>query len=120
MRRVAAYGAAGLVLALVIVGIAATALPPAGTRAVALSAAIAYGVQMPAFGALYRVQSRPQLFLVVWLGGMAVRFLVLGVLAFWAARGGGPAVAPLLLGYVGVVFALVLLEPLFLRRKRPE
>jgi hypothetical protein len=119
MRRFAAYGAAGLTLAVGIVVIAATALEPAGTRAVALSAAIAYVAQLAAFGGLVAVQSRPQLFLVVWLAGMAVRFALLGVLAFWVARTGLLPAGPLLLGYVGVVFGLVLLEPLFLRRKRP-
>lgn len=119
MRRFTAYGAAGLALSAGIVLIAATVLEPAGTRAAALSAAIAYGVQLLAFGGLVAVQSKPSLFLVAWLAGMVARFAVLGVLAFWIARTGALPAGPLLVGYVGVVFGLVLLEPLFLRRKRP-
>lgn len=120
MKRIAAYSAVGLALALVIVGIAATVLPPAGTQAVALSAAIAWMVQIVAFGVLAAVQGKPQLFLPVWLAGMVLRFVVLGVLAYGLTRITWLPPAPLLLGYVGVVFALVLMEPLFLRRARKE
>jgi hypothetical protein len=51
---------------------------------------------------------------------MLVRFAVLAALAFLVSGRGLAPAAPLLLGYVIVVFMLVLLEPVFLRRIRPE
>lgn len=118
MNRIAAYGAAGLALSVGVVMIAATVLESAGTRAVALSAAIAYGIQMLAFAGLVAVEGKPLSFLPVWLSGMVVRFVVLAILAFGVARSGRLPAEPLLIGYVGVVFGLVLLEPLFLRGVR--
>lgn len=118
MRGIAAYGAAGLIVGVLAAGIAATVLQPAGARAVALSAAIAWMVQVVAFGGLVVGRSKPPLFMAVWLGGMVVRFAVLAALAFLVSGRGMAPAAPLLLGYVIVVFVLVLLEPVFLRRIR--
>jgi hypothetical protein len=47
-----------------------------------------------------------------------VRFGVLDARAFLVSGRGLAPAAPLLLGYVIVVFVLVLMEPLFLRRIR--
>ena len=55
-------------------------------------------------------------FMARWLGGMAIRFLALVVLAVWAIT--HPASippVPALLGYLGVLLPLLFLETRFLR-----
>ena len=83
--------------------------------AVWLAGALAYVVQMLAFAVLLRVRGRDErAFLMGWAGGMALRFVTVVAVALWATRSFDPA-TPLLIGLVGFVFVLVLLEPLFLR-----
>lgn len=113
-----AYAAVGAAL----VGLCATGisllLPSDSAPAVWLAAAIAYAVQLLAFGALMATRRTHRGFLVGWGGGMALRLAAVAATAFWVLRAGSVPAAPALLSLVGFVFVLVLLEPLFLRLSR--
>ena len=84
-------------------------------RAVWLSAGFAYALQTIAFAVLLLVRDRTELFMAGWLGGMMMRFAVVGGVAFYASRYTTLPLAALLLSLVGFVFLLLLLEPVFLR-----
>lgn len=106
--------AAAVAVGLAVVG-ASLFVPDRAVSALWIAAAIAYVVQLLAFAVLLRARGRGErAFLYSWAGGMALRFVTVVAVALWATRFYTPA-APLLLGLVGFVFVLVLLEPLFLR-----
>jgi hypothetical protein len=110
------YAGAALVV-LLLAGAAVTLLvPPDAARAVWFAAGLAYVVQLAAFAALVAVRGRADLFLVGWLAGLLLRFLAVGVVAFWLSRDSVLPRAPALLSLVAFVFVLLMLEPLFLRR----
>jgi hypothetical protein len=115
LRAWTAYAVAGAVLTIAIAAIVSLLAGANAAKAVWLSAALAYGLQLVAFVPLLRFRDRANLFLAGWLGGMVLRFAALGALAFWATRATSLPRATLLLSLVGFVFLLVLLEPVFLR-----
>lgn len=118
MRRWLSYAAVGLGLTL-LAALVATALVAGGSeRAVWLAAALAYGLQLVAFGMLLAVRDRPQLFLAAWAGGILLRFGAVGVVAFWLARRPVLPPAELLLSLVVFMMLLLLLEPVFLHGRR--
>ena len=85
------------------------------TEAVWLAAGLAYALQLVAFAMLLLVRDRPELFMAGWLGGMVLRFGMVGGLAFYASRFTTLPLEAFLLSLVGFVFVLLLLEPVFLR-----
>jgi len=110
-----AYAVTGL-LATTLIAFAVRVLAPVSdARAIWLAAGIAYLVQLAAFGALLAVRGQGQLFMLAWLGGMVVRFGVLGLGAFLLSSSDALPRGATLISYVGFVFLLLLLEPLFLR-----
>jgi hypothetical protein len=110
-----AYAAAGL-LATALVAFVVIALSPAQyTRAIVTAAVVAYALQLAAFAALLAVREKNHLFLAGWLGGMLLRFGVVGAMLYWSTRSATLPVMPLVLSLVGFVFMLLLLEPVFLR-----
>lgn len=111
-----AYAGAGLVLVAIIAGVASFALNGGAVSAVWFSAGLAWVLQVLAFAGLVAVRDRAMLFMPAWLGGMGLRFLALGALAFAASRTMAFPLAPLLVSFVGFLFLLVLLEPVFLKR----
>lgn len=118
MRAWAAYSALGLLIAaggVIVAGLAA----PGSAKAVGFSALLAWLLQVGAFAALVRVRERAQLFMVVWLGGIVLRFGAVGVVAFWVTRTEALPPATTLLSLVAFVFVLLLLEPVFLRKGLP-
>lgn len=110
-----AYAAAGLVLTLVAAGVATRLVAAGDARAIWVAAAIAYGLQLIAFGLLLALRGQAHLFMAAWLGGMVLRFGALAAAAAFVSRSAALPRGPLLLGLVGFVFLLLLLEPLFLR-----
>jgi hypothetical protein len=117
LREWLLYAAAGLLLVLAAAG-AATLLVGAGSvGAVWFAAGIAYLLQLVAFGALVAVRGRSELFLAGWLAGLFIRFLTVGVVAFWLRRNPVFPLEPALLSLVAFVFILLILEPVFLRRQ---
>lgn len=114
MKAILPYGAAtGVITAVLALGIVLLvgAVEPA---AVWVAAVAAWGVQMAAFAVLVLGRGGPG-FMVGWGGGMALRFAAVGVAALWLTRTEAFDPASLLLSMVGLMFVLVLLEPLFLR-----
>jgi hypothetical protein len=73
------------------------------------------GLQLAAFALLLAVREKPHLFMGGWLGGMILRFGGLGLVLYWASRTSVLPRTPLVIGLVGFVFVLLLLEPVFLR-----
>ena len=110
-----AYAATGLLATTSIALLARTLVSASDTRAIWLAAGVAYAIQLVAFAALLAWRGQGQLFLLAWLGGMMLRFAVLGFGAFLLSRTPVLPRGTTLVSYVGFVFLLVLLEPLFLR-----
>jgi hypothetical protein len=98
-------GIAGLSLV-----VAAGAMP-----AVLLAAGLALAVQVAAFSLIVMLRHTPRGFLLAWGAGMLLRFAVVIGGGLLLVRAGFPRL-PLLLGLVGFVFALLLLELVFLHR----
>ncbi|CAN5811879.1 hypothetical protein BH23GEM9_BH23GEM9_14840 [soil metagenome] len=116
MKAWLSYAAVGLAVVLVGSGLAAALLDPAAARAVWFSGAVAYAVQLAAFAGLVLVRERNELFLLGWLLGLALRFITVGLVAFWLSRDPVLPLRPALLSLVAFVMVLLLLEPIFLRR----
>jgi hypothetical protein len=112
-----AYGAAALAVAVgggVLGGLAAGS----GATGVWIAAGLAWVVQLVAFAVLLAVRENPQLFMIGWLGGMILRMVVVGGVAFWVTRTQALAPRPTLVSLVVFVFVMLLMEPVFLKRGR--
>jgi hypothetical protein len=110
-----AYAVAGGVLTLALALSAAAVLSGAALQGVWLSAGVAYGLQLVAFALLLHFRDQAGTFMIGWVAGMMLRFLALFVFTLGVTKYAAYPAAPLLLGLVGFIFVLVLLEPLFLR-----
>jgi hypothetical protein len=108
-----AAAAAGLGLAVVL----ALLVWPAARSAVWSVAAMAYVVQLVAFAVLLAARANPNRFLLAWAGGTVLRLSLLAGLAVWLWVTGVEPRTPWLLGLAGMLFLLMLLEPVFLRRE---
>jgi hypothetical protein len=111
-----AYAGAGLLLVLVVTLVASLALSGAAEAAIWFSAALAWILQLLAFGGLVAMRRQPSLFTISWLSGMMLRFIALAALAFFGSRTSAFPLEPLLVSFVAFLFLLVLLESVFLRR----
>ena len=110
------YAGLGLVVTVVLAAGVGFALGGASARAVWFAAVVAYVLQLVAFAALIAVRGRNELFLAGWLAGLVARFGAVGVMAYWLGHSGALPREPVLLGMVTILFVLLLMEPLFLRR----
>jgi hypothetical protein len=120
MKAWVGYAGLALVLAVVGMGVAAVATTPEAARGVRFAAVLAWAVQVGAFAFLVWVREQPALFLAAWVAGIGLRFVVVGLVAFWVTRTQVYPPAPTLVGLVGFVFIMVLLEPLFLKKGLPS
>jgi len=109
------YAATALAVTVVLAGIISSLLGGTAAKAVWFSAAAAYVIQITAFALLLYMRNDPNLFLSAWLGGMVIRFAVLGLATFGLSRTAALPQGPTLVSFVGFVFLLLLLEPVFLR-----
>jgi hypothetical protein len=109
---------AGVALVVVVVGGAVLGLVLGGdaARAVWWSAAVAYAVQLAAFGMLLAVRKRQGLFLAGMVGGMGLRLVAVILAGLWVTRTGAYPAAALLVSLVAFLFVLLLLEPVFIRK----
>lgn len=99
-------------------GWAMTALVPGSARPVAVGSGSAWALQALAFRWLAPPLSRGRPVLRPWVGGMAVRFgglAVLGVAGYWSAL----PVVDMLVAYGVTLFALLVLEAVWLWKRRP-
>ena len=110
-----AYAFTALILTALIAGVAMFFVDRSGARAVWVACAAAYALQLVAFGLLLLLRGQAHLFMAAWLGGMVLRFGALGLGAFWLSRTTALPRSTTLVSFVGFVFLLLLLEPLFLR-----
>ena len=110
------YGLAGLTTTLVCAALLGMILGGSSARAIWLAAGLAWLLQLIAFAVLVLVRDNPRFFMAGWLAGIALRFGALGLVAFWSTRQSRLPTEPLLLGLVGFMFLLLLLEPLYLKR----
>jgi hypothetical protein len=111
-----AYAGASLLLVAAAALVCALALSGAAEAAVWFSAALAWTLQLLAFGGLVAVRHQPTLFTAGWLGGMMLRFMALAALVFFGSSTAAFPLKPLLVSFVTFLFLLVLLESVFLRR----
>jgi hypothetical protein len=107
-----AYAAATAALLVVMAAGAGALFESADPTSLWLAALVAWAVQLMAFAA---GRTRGLDFMVSWAGGMLLRFAVVAGAALWVTRSSGLDAATALVGLVGFVMVLVLLEPLFLR-----
>jgi hypothetical protein len=94
------YAVAGLVVTGLGVLVASALAGPETLGAVIFAAGLAYGVQLAAFALLVLVRDRGSMVLAGWVGGMVLRFLVVGVVAVWLSRSPVMPVKPALLSLV--------------------
>lgn len=116
MRAWFAYAVVGLLVVLVAGIVATLVVAPSAVAGVWFAAGLAYVLQLVAFGVLVAVRGQHSLFMVGWLAGLVLRFLGVGVVAFWLLRDPVFPREPTLVSLVAFVFVLLLLEPAFLRR----
>jgi len=86
-----------------------------GRTGILVAAAVAYPVQVVAFGLLLRVRGDPSRFFVWWGAGVAVRVGVVIIVGLVALRIESLGAEVLLLSVAGFFFGLLLIEPAFLK-----
>jgi len=86
-----------------------------GRKGVLLAAAVAYPVQVTAFGLLLRSRGDPSRFFVWWGVGVAVRIGVVIIVGLLALRIESLGAEVLLLSLAGFFFGLLLIEPAFFK-----
>ncbi len=115
MRALGRYALTGLLMSAVAAAALFPVLDDEGRRGVLLAAAVAYPVQVAAFGLLLRSRGDPSRFFVWWGAGVAVRIgvvIIVGIVALSIESLGAEA---LLLSLAGFFFGLLLIEPAFLK-----
>ncbi|HLV44529.1 MAG TPA: hypothetical protein VKY39_06205 [Aggregatilineales bacterium] len=117
MRAWGAYALTALGLTALAAAVTAWLVEAPSTLAVWVGAGVALIVQLAAFAALVALRDRGPLFLAGWLGGMLLRFGAVGVMGVWLSRTDALPRSAAMVSLVGFVFLLLLLEPVFLRRK---
>lgn len=95
-------------------------LDAAARDGVLLAAAIAVPVQLLAFAMLVRYRDRLDGFMAAWVGGTFLRLLVIAVVAAVVIRADAEGAVPMLLALAGFFFALLMLEPVYLRSGSPD
>ena len=113
MKGWTGYTALTLFVLAVTVGLLWPLLSPPGRTGVLVAAAVAWPVQVVAFGLLLRMRDRLHGFLAIWAGGTLVRLGLVGAAAVVVARRPELPPAPTLLALAGFFFVMLLLEPLF-------
>ena len=108
------YGIACAAFVAAVVLVAALLMERASWMGVASAAAVALPVQIVLFAVMSRSPLGTNRFLAAWVGGMLVRMVIVGLVAWVLYRDPGLPEAPTLLGLVAFFFVMVLMEPLFL------
>ncbi len=86
-----------------------------GRMGVLIAAGVAYPVQVAAFGFLLRARGEPSRFFAWWGAGVVVRIGVVIMVGLVALRVESLGAEALLLSLAGFFFALLLIEPAFLK-----
>ena len=117
MRPAVRYALACLALLGAGVALAALTLDDEGRRGVLAAAAVTGPIQIVAFALLAGARPGTNEFLAAWMGGTFVRLVTVGVASWALVTRGGFAKVPTVLGLAGFFFAMLLMEPLFLRKE---
>lgn len=115
MRALGRYALIGLLMIAVAVVALFPFLDDGGRTGILVAAAVAYPVQVVAFGLLLRVRGDPSRFFVWWGAGVAVRVGVVIIIGLVALRIESLGAEVLLLSVAGFFFGLLLIEPVFLK-----
>ena len=115
MRALGRYALIGLLMIAVAVVALFPFLDDDGRTGILVAAAVAYPVQVVAFGLLLRVRGDPSRFFVWWGAGVAVRVGVVIIIGLVALRIESLGAEVLLLSVAGFFFGLLLIEPVFLK-----
>ena len=115
MSAAVRYGATAVALIGLLTLAIVPVLEPAGRLGVVVAAAVAVPIQVVAFAFLLRYRGEMKGFVAAWAGGMALRALTLLVVAVLVIRSGTEGAVPTLLALAGFFFALLLLEPIYLK-----
>ena len=115
MRALGRYALTGLLMIAVAVAALFPFLGDEARKGVLLAAAVAYPVQITAFGLLLRSRGDPSRFFVWWGAGVAVRIGVVIIIGLIALRIESLEAEPLLLSLAGFFFGLLLIEPAFFK-----
>lgn len=118
MKGWLAYAGVGLVVTLLAAAVATALVDPGARSAVWFAAALSYLLQLVAFAAMLALRRDPQLFMIGWAAGMALRFGAVGAVAFWLSRSPVLPRDVTLISLVSFVVVLLFLEPLFLKQGR--
>ena len=114
MRGFAEYLVSCVLIISIIGTIAGGVSSPAGRVAVLVSAALALGIQLIAFGVARSLQRRN--LLVGWGLGSILRLVALVLYAVVVAKLWRAPIGPALLSFVAFLFLTTVVEPVFLRR----
>ena len=115
MRALGRYALIGLLMIAVAVVALFPFLDDDGRTGILVAAAVAYPVQVVAFGLLLRVRGDPSRFFVWWGAGVAVRVGAVIIIGLIALRIESLGAEVLLLSVAGFFFGLLLIEPAFLK-----
>jgi hypothetical protein len=114
MKRLAGFAATCLTITGLTLGVMTLVWrDPANRRALWISAAVAFGVQLAAF-LIARAMARSNV-IAGWGLGVALRFVALGVFALVVAPALGLPLATALVALAVYLFLSTLVEPLFLK-----
>lgn len=119
MSRTTAYALVCTGIAVVAVLVASAFAAPQARTGVTVAASVALVVQVLLFHWLQRVWGEGRRFLGAWIGGMLTRLVAVAATAWFVVATGIPPTAPLL-ALVALLFAMLLLEPVFLRATSNE
>jgi len=117
MRSVVEYSALCVAVSSLLLLILLSVVPPDSARGVVTAVSVALPLQVVFFALLVRYRDHPTGFLGAWVGGMLGRLALVGLMALAVTRRDDLSPAATLLTLAGVLFGLLLLEPLFLRRQ---
>jgi len=120
MRSVVEYSALCAAVSALLLLLLLSALPPESARGVVTAVSVALPLQILSFALLVRFRDHPTGFLGAWVGGILGRMALVGLMAFAVIRRDDLSPAATLLTLAGLLFGLLLLEPLFLRRRLEE
>lgn len=114
MKALGLYSAAGMGIVVLVTAGAWTFLGDAGRESMLTAALIAWPLQVGFFALLKRAQGEPGRFLMWWAAGILGRMAVVVAAGIVVGRLGGVEPDVLIMSLAGFLFALLLLEPLFL------
>ena len=120
MTRVFRYGGAALAVVLFVIAGLWPWLSAPARSGVLIAGAVAWPVQVLAFGIMARFWGNPKHFLAAWVGGTLVRMGVIILAAILLMQVQELPPAPTLLALAGFFFGLLLMEPLFLGPRGDE